>query len=126
VTASVIISIVALILMTAIGLVIANTLSGALAKAFLTLERIDKRNSEALQKTLDRLMTIDWEKFAALRSVEDETEEGGFSAPGEEEEEEGGQLVPNFLGRMVPSYTDDVSTEEQMLLNEDFPEEVRR
>jgi hypothetical protein len=124
VTASVIIGIVALILITSFGVLVTNTISGALAKVFLVLDRIDKRNSEGLQKTLDRLMTIDWERYAALRSMEDVEEEGGFAAPGESED--GGQLVPNFLGRLTLNTIPDLDAEEQALLDEDFPEEVSR
>jgi hypothetical protein len=124
VTASVIIGIVALILITIFGVLVAYMISKALSKAFLALDRIDERNSESLQKTLDRLMTIDWEKYAALRSMEDTSEEGGFAAPGEAED--GGQLVPNFLGRMRMTTMPDLDAEEQALLDEDFPEEVSR
>jgi hypothetical protein len=71
-------------------------------------------------------MTIDWEKFAALRSMEDDGEEGGFTAPGEAgDEEEGGQYTENWLGRFTRRQEPpDISAEEQALLDEDFPEEV--
>ena len=92
-----------------------------------TLDSVHERQSRQLDSTLDRLVALDWEKLAALRSADTE-DVGGFFPPaepeeGEQEEQEGGRWGAlrelRLRGeRMAPT------AEEQALLDEDFPDEA--
>jgi hypothetical protein len=78
-----------------------------------------------LDKTLDRLMTIDWERFA-YREDSDTAEFGGQSLPSSvvyDEEEDVTQLVPGSFGRLRAMIHDTTTEEEEEMLREDFPEE---
>jgi hypothetical protein len=124
VTASLIVSIVALILFVGFGVAVAVIISHALRDAFLTLDRAQQRHTKQQDKLLDRLMTIKWEDYVATRSV-DEADEGGFIAPGEDEDGGETEIIPPAprWGSLSALRERMVTTpDEQALLDEDFPE----
>ena len=97
------------------------------SKTLETLNSVHVRQSGQLDTVLDRLVALDWEKLAALRSVEGE-QEGGFFPPDLDEDqiqrdEEASRWASlrelRLRGdRMTPT------SEEQALLDEDFPDEL--
>lgn len=115
-TASVVISIVALIVVSVTCVSITVLVSKALSSAFSTLNAMHARSGKQMDSVLDRLVALDWEKLAALRSI-DEPTEGGFYSPDE-------QLAPVEVqpparwGSIQSMFTED----EEALLAEDFDE----
>lgn len=90
-------------------------------KALDTLDSLHKRQSEQLDKTLDRLMTIRWEDLVALTEVQ-QADEGGFIPPSEQgEDEEESDTRWAHLRRLRPGALE-LNEEERALLNEDFPD----
>lgn len=123
-TALLVIGIIVLILSCTISVLALHFSRKTSEKALDTLDSLHRRQSEQLDKTLDRLMTIRWEDFLALQSVH-ETDEGGFIPPeqqvdrGEDgDDEEKGRW--GHLRRLRPGGLD-LSDEEKDLLSEDFP-----
>jgi hypothetical protein len=122
VTASVLIGIACLIVLSSWGIAVTVLLSRALSKAFLTIDRMHLRNSQVFEsatgKLLNRLMTIKWEDYVTVEAYEKaDDEEGGFIPPEGAEPEAVTQVLPVRLRERV--YT---TPEEQALLDEDFPE----
>jgi len=118
-TALLIFGIVAFVCVIGLCVFIALKLSEAVLRAFRTLDLMQRAYQEHMDKTLDRLMTIRWEDFVSVREIEESDEEGGFFAPGEQEE--GGVEVPSFLGTMRPLRDpDEEADHEERLLREDF------
>jgi hypothetical protein len=112
-----------------IGLVlIAVVISKAHQRTLSTLDSMSARSDETLNKALDRLMTIKWEDFASMQTL-DEGEEGGFFAPSEQKEEadDGVRVVePGQWGTLEQLYRQSEAQEnEARLLAEDFPDERR-
>lgn len=99
-------------------------------KAFLLVDSVHTRQSEQLDRTLDRLMTIRWEDYVATQTLEP-TEEGGFFSPtehdegsrGDESDEEVGTWGA-LRGLKRPARLDEPTDDEQALLDEDFPDQV--
>jgi len=91
-------------------------------------ERDSIRRDEQLSRLMDRFQAIRWEDLAALRSIQDTTEEGGFLTPAEQAAEAGAVEVEESerwgpLSRLR-AITDQEKLE-QSLLEEDFPDESR-
>ncbi len=102
--------------------------SRSLSNVYLALERIESRYEKQTSDLLDRLMTIRWENYAAIKT-DDGGEEGEFILPQalrEDDDEDGGQTggqwgaLASLRDRMA------ISDEERALLEEDFPEEFGR
>lgn len=119
-SASVLISIIALTFAFATAISVTVLVSRSLANAFRTIESMHTRSYAALDKTLDRLMAIKWEDFVAMQNI-DEGEDGGFFAPDEQEDETPSLQQPGLWGRLVTVPEDPASREEQLILDEDFP-----
>src|SRR4029077_5431986 len=83
-------------------------------------DREQSRHHREVQSLLDRLATIKWEDYAALRSISEPEQEGGFFEPGEntpedDEREPAVQVIsPGLWGRLHRN--------ESELLDEDFDE----
>jgi hypothetical protein len=121
VTALLVIGIIVLILSCTISVLALHLGRKTSEKALDTLDSLHKRQSEQLDKTLDRLMTIRWEDLIALTELQKD-DEGGFIPPstqGEEEEEDEADTRWAHLRRLG---TKEMSAEERALLNEDFPD----
>lgn len=93
--------------------------------ALSTLDSLHKRQSEQNDKTLDRLMTIRWEDFLALQSVQD-ADEGGFVTPEEQKKQTDGEDEEQdtrwgHLRRLRPGALN-LTEDEENLLDEDFPD----
>lgn len=123
-SATVLISIIAMILVVIFGVSITVLVSKALSNAFRTLDRMHERNGQHVDTLLDRLVAIDWEKFAALKAMEDPAE-GGFIVP-EDQQEEGSIEVPRKWGslRALRERTT-LTPDEERLLAEDEEEMTR-
>jgi hypothetical protein len=85
------------------------------------------RRDEMLSATLDRFQAIRWEDLAAMRSLDDTSDEGGFLSP-EDQQAEADQFVEvdeqvrwGPLSRLRRA--NELSDAEQELLEEDFPDE---
>lgn len=121
-SATVIISIVAVISFSIISITVAVLVSRTLAKTYLLLSHMQSRAYQQQDKLLDRLAAIKWEDLAALRSIED-SQPGGFVAP-EEQQQEGGQEMPTRANWPALSQLQErLSKEEAELLSEDFTAE---
>lgn len=124
--ASVLISIIALILTFATCVSITVLVSRALSNAFRTIESMHDRMQSANDKTLDRLMTIRWEDYVSVQTLQDD-QEGGFFTPEEQGEEiqSGTEVVePSRWGALSTlSSRLEALDNEQKLLDEDFPDE---
>lgn len=92
-------------------------------RAFNSLDRMQARHEEHMDKLLDRLMTIKWEDYVALQDTQI-PEDGGFFAPGElDEPGEVEVQEPGLWGTLRRrSPLDDA--DETALLEEDFPRET--
>lgn len=112
-SASVIIGIVAITAFSIVLVAFAVTCLKVLSNVMLVTDRREERAASALQSALDRLMTVKWEDYAALKSTDD-PEVGGFFPP----EPVAGTQTEQFRPRLF-------SPEEQALLDEDFPEQAR-
>jgi hypothetical protein len=72
---------------------------------------------------LDRFQAIRWEDLAAMRAIE-ESDEGGFYPPVGDEDEPGQTAPGQFNGLKELNERMRLTSEEQQLLMEDFPEEM--
>lgn len=119
-TALLVIGIIVLILSCTISVLALHFSRKTSEKALDTLDSLHRRQSEQLDKTLDRLMTIRWEDLVALQSVS-ENETGGFIPPMEQDEDETeeGDTRWGHLQRFRPGALD-LNDEEKALLSEDF------
>lgn len=121
-TALLIIGVFVLILTMSFTVLVTVLVFRALSRAFLTLDRMQDHSARHVDSILDRLMTIKWEDFAALRSVGEDVDGGEFLTP-EEQREDDEVSKPAMWGHLSAlreriSLTED----EQALLDEDFPE----
>lgn len=117
--------VVAILCLVAVVL-IAVISSRSTEKAYLLVDSMHSRQTEQLDRTLDRLMTIRWEDYVATQSLEP-TEEGGFFPPTEQAEEESDEEVGTWgalRGLKRPARLDEPTDDEQRLLDEDFPDQV--
>jgi hypothetical protein len=83
------------------------------------------RHNEQMSSLLDRFQAIRWEDLAAMRSIEDTSQMGGFLTP-EQQAAEASDDEPTQASRWGPLSRlgkPDVSDEEQALLDEDFPDD---
>jgi hypothetical protein len=114
-------AIVVVILTCATSVLVAVLSSKTSAKALETLDSLHSRQSEQLDKTLDRLMTIRWEDLIALQSVS-ESEEGGFIPPQDEDEGDDEEEKSRWghLARLRKPGME-LTKDERALLDEDFP-----
>lgn len=123
-TVAVLIGAMAMILLVVTAVAALHIIRQASADSFRALERLDARHEKSLQTVLDRLMTIKWEDFAAVKTLDDdENEETGFIAPhrddeGEVEIEDGRWGHLSTLRERLR-----LTDEEDQLLREDFPED---
>lgn len=122
-TAILIIGILALILIFGFSVLITVLVSRALSRAFLTLNSMHARSARHLDSVLDRLMTIRWEDYAALKSVIEDVDDGGFLTPEEQAEDDEAKLPPSWghLSALRERMT--LTPDEEALLEEDFPRE---
>lgn len=127
-SASVFIGTVALIGSLALSVTIAVLVSRALSNAFLTVNQMHERFARHQDKLIDRIVTTNWENYAALQSLEYEQEAGGFFTPEEQRDQEPDDQP---LGLDHPKYgtlstlkdrLDAVTAHEEQLLAEDFSE----
>lgn len=95
-----------------------------LPRAFDTVERMQNRHAEHMDKTLDRLMAIKWEDYVALRDME-QPEDGGFFSPEDQRKEAGIEVEePGRWGDLRVSRDRlEAMANEEDLLREDFAEE---
>jgi hypothetical protein len=123
VTAAVVIGVVALILLVTNSVLALHVIRQTSSDAFRALDRIESRSEKSLQTVLDRLMTIKWEDFAAVKSLEEDTS-GGFFAPvgGANTDEAGGQTITPAWASVRERLS--LNDEERELLEEDFPAEM--
>jgi hypothetical protein len=120
-TALLIFGLFTLICVIGLAFFIALKLSDTVHRALETVETMQTGYQEHLNKTLDRLMTIRWEDFATMEDLKESEEVGGFFAPGEQDDEEGGVEAPNWAGRLRPLVnTGEADELEERLLREDF------
>jgi len=127
-TASVIIAALAMILLVIIAVVALYVLRESVSRMSEMLNRIESRTraaerhqSHALQTVLDRLMTIKWEDFAAIKNL-DEDEEGGFTPPTYADEPESVQTGGDWGSLSTLHERMRLLDNEQEILNEDFDE----
>lgn len=122
---TVLISIIALILSSASAILVAVLSHKTAQNALLTLDSVHERQSKQTDQILDRLMAIDWERFAVMRDAT-ESDAGGFYTPEEQRGEVTQEPVdrPGQWGALSDLRTRvrGVSPEEQELLDEDFPD----
>jgi hypothetical protein len=89
------------------------------------------RYDSQMAALLDRLTTIKWEDYVALRSIQDDGEVGGFLTPEQQAQEvsEDTQVMVQEPGRWGPlsrqRQAETLSDTEKLLLEEDFPEKDR-
>jgi hypothetical protein len=88
-------------------------------------ERRDERHDERLSAILDRFQAIQWEDLAAMRSLQDTTDEGGFLTPAEQAAESVVEIDDQI--RWGPASrlraAAGLSDTERQLLEEDFPDD---
>jgi hypothetical protein len=111
--------IISLILTVSFGVTITVLVSKALSDAFRTINAMSKRNGEQIDKLLDRLVAIDWEKYATLRSLED-AEEGAFIPPSDGQEEGGLEKPRRFPRLAALRERTELTPDEERLIAEDF------
>jgi hypothetical protein len=103
--------------------------SRSLAKLVSYIEHDAIRHDQQIERLLDRLTTIRWEDFAALTSIQDKDEQGGFLTPEEQATEANQEVSVTEPGRWGPlsraSRANSLTMQEQQLLDEDFPPENR-
>lgn len=125
-TALLIVSIIALIVSLAAVVVSAVISFYTVSSTNRLVSSMHQRSGAQLDKTLDRLMTINWEQFSAMR--DGTTAEWGYqSLPGYqspheqvgEDEDQPDQLAPDLWGRMR-GIIDDALPDEKELIEEDF------
>lgn len=118
-TASVVISIIALTVMTATMIAVTVLVSHALANAFRALDQMHERSAQQMSGLLDRFQAIRWEDLAALRSIE-EPDDGGFIPPTPRKPPAVDDDDPGQWGSLGPIPRADA--EEALLISEDFPD----
>jgi hypothetical protein len=121
VTALLIFSIFALIVTVAFGVSVALILSNGLSRITSNQSRQNERHAKQIDTLLDRLVAIDWEKYAVLQTLK-EDDVGGFEAPGDTDEDT--VVVRTNWGRTLTERTD-LTADEEKILAEDFPDERR-
>lgn len=106
---------------------IAVTFRQALLEMSRARDRDSERRDAQLSAVLDRFQAIRWEDLAAMRSIDDTSEAGGFFSPEEQREE--GLVEVEEAERWGPLSRLRVLNEqeqaEQELLAEDFPDEEK-
>jgi hypothetical protein len=122
VTALLIFGIVAVILIVGFCVAVTVLVSRALTDVIQMSDRMHKRSTEEQDKLLDRLVAIDWERYAALQTLK-EPDEGGFEVPGEDDSET--TVVRTNWGKLLHERTE-LTADEEVLLAEDFPDERTR
>lgn len=123
-TALLIFGIVGMILTVSFGVTITVLVSRALSSAFRTVDSMNERNGKHIDTLLDRLVAIDWEKFAALKAMED-PQEGGFFEPGGDEEETGVEVRTSWGTLSRLRERTELTADEERLLAEDEAEMTR-
>lgn len=121
-TASVIVSIIALIVVSATCVAVTVLVSRALADAFRAIDKMHSRSAEHQGKLLDRFIALDFEKLYTLQLAEDDGDVGGFIAPEDQEEEHEQEMPPPKWGSLT-ALRERLSDEERELLDEDFDAE---
>jgi hypothetical protein len=126
-TATVIIATLAIVCTFASMIWVTVTLRQALREMSRSRSLSDIRHSDQIEKLLDRLTTIHWEDFAALTAIQDKEEVGGFLTPEEQTTEAAAVVQVQEPGRWGPlsrrAKQDDLTANEQALLEEDFSED---
>lgn len=93
----------------------------ASSRAFQTLDSMQARHVQQVDVLLDRLVAIDWEKFAVLKSMQD-PEVGGFFEPGSDEEDEKSSRGGEWGSLSTLRERTRLTADEERLLAEDFPD----
>jgi hypothetical protein len=126
-TALTIIAALAVICSIITTVVVSVTLRQALRDMSRDRQLESTRRDAQMSALLDRFQAIQWEDLAAMRALEDTTDEGGFLTPAEQaaesvvEIDEPGRWGP--LSRL--KVASNLSDNERQLLEEDFPDESR-
>lgn len=121
-TATVIISIFALIVVSATCIAVTVLVSRALSSAFRAIDKMHERSAGQQGKLLDRFIALDFEKIYTLRLADDDTgESGGFIPPDEQQEHE--QEMPARSWGSLTALRERLSEDERELLDEDFTPE---
>lgn len=128
-TALLILSILSLAVLSATLILIAVKLSEALTKSVYVTDRAHERWVKQTDRLLDRLVTRNWEEYAALREL-DEPNTGGFFEPAERDEDEDDEVpLPKSNVRFRWGAADDTqeftprSADEEKIMSEDFDDE---
>jgi len=122
VTVAVIITLVVVIGLVTTGFLVALRIFRDLSSRCLnTLDQMHLHASQAQDKLLDRLMTIKWEDYVAVQSME-EAEPGGFFSPEEQSEEVTEVIRPPVYGLHLHQPDNEDVENELAILREDFPE----
>ena len=133
-TAALAIAILALILSFITAISITVLVSRALQNSFQLVSNMHIRSAKQLDKTLDRLMTINWEQFVSAQSQQTPDEgfwEGPDTFPKAQLSSEGiTQEIPDVWGRLR-TFVDGPPEDGQDLIEEDLapseaPTEVTR
>lgn len=124
-TASVIISIFALAVLSTTCVAVTVFVSRALADAFRAIDRMHKRSAEHQGKLLDRFIALDFEKLYTLQVASDDGDEGGFISPEDQgdDDEEHEQEIPKPAWGSLTALRERLTDEERELLEEDFDAE---
>jgi hypothetical protein len=122
-SAAVILGAIGLISLSVTVLLVAQAFRQALATLSRANERTELRHQQHLDTVLDRLMTIKWEDYAAVRTI-DEDQVGGFFPQGSGEDDEGETeiITPTWGHLHKTSERLRASAEEAILIDEDFDE----
>jgi hypothetical protein len=112
-------SIFALLITVAFGVVVAVILSNGLSRITSNQSRQNERHAKQIDSLLDRLVSIDWEKYVVMQSLK-EPDEGSFEVPIDEDSET--TVVSTNWGRTLRERTG-LTADEEKILAEDFPDE---
>ena len=112
-------SIFALLITVAFGVVVAVILSNGLSRITSNQSRQNERHAKQIDSLLDRLVSIDWEKYVVMQSLK-EPDEGGFEVPIDEQDET--TVVRTNWGRTLAE-RQTLTADEEKILAEDFPDE---
>lgn len=119
-TALLIVSIIALIVSLAAVVVSAVISFYTVSSTNRLVSSMHQRSGAQLDKTLDRLMTINWEQYSLLR--DGTTTEWGYQSLPEQvgpDEDQPDQLAPDLWDKMT-SIINEVHPGEDELIDEDF------
>jgi hypothetical protein len=126
-TASALVTALAVMCSLVATVAVAYTLRQALQDLVRAHDRDALRRDAQLSAVLDRFQAIRWEDLAAIRTIDDPTQVGGFLSPDDQAAEaEATDNEPSLWGQLSalrPVY--EMDENERQLLEEDFPEDFK-